>query len=79
MGGTIEGGQQARDTNIIRYGEDYYSNLGKAGAREYRQRQREGIALPRGFAANRELARTAGTLGGTISRRGKAKKTMETA
>lgn len=67
MAGTKEGGRKAAATNRARYGEDYYSNIGRVGG----QNGHEG-----GFAANRELAKIAGAKGGRISRRGKAKKNI---
>ena len=48
-----------------KYGEDYFRNLGKKGGKA------TGI---KGFALNPELARVAGAKGGSISKRGKAKK-----
>jgi len=74
ISGSKEGGSKAAKTNKEKYGKEYYSEIGKKGAEAYRQRQALGIASPRGFAANRELARTAGARGGKISRRGKSEK-----
>ena len=74
MAGNKKGGALAAKTNKEKYGKDYYSEIGKKGAEAYRQRQALGLASPRGFAANRELARTAGAIGGKISRRGKSEK-----
>lgn len=65
MAGTKVGGLRAAETNRKKYGEDFYRNIGKKGG----QNGHTG-----GFAANRELARTAGAKGGRISRRGPAKK-----
>ena len=72
MAGSSEGGQKAALTNKNKYGPDFYRKIGVIGAEKYRKRQKEGIAKPRGFAANKELARIAGAKGGTISRRGKS-------
>ena len=66
MAGTLEGGRAAASTNKLKYGEDFYAKIGRRGG----QKGRTG-----GFAANRELARTAGAIGGKKSRRGKAKLT----
>lgn len=71
MAGNKEGGQAAAATNKAKYGDSFYSNIGKQGAENYRKRQAQGIAKPRGFAANRELARTAGAKGGHKSRKTK--------
>ncbi len=64
MAGTKEGGMKARATNLAKYGEDYYANIGRKGG----QNGHTG-----GFASNPELARIAGAKGGRNSRRGKAK------
>lgn len=64
MGGTIEGGRKARETNYKTYGPDFYRKIGSKGG----QNGNTG-----GFAANPELARMAGRKGGRISRRGPAK------
>lgn len=63
MSGTFEGGKAAAKTNKQKYGPDYYQRIGQLGG----QKGHTG-----GFAANRELARTAGYKGGKISRRKKA-------
>lgn len=68
MAGTIEGGRKAREANLKRYGKDFYKRIGKIGG----QNGHTG-----GFAANRELAKIAGAKGGSISRRGPAKKKDE--
>lgn len=68
MAGTKAGGQKCKQRLLERYGEDYFSKLGKIGG------SRTGSA--KGFAANPELASRAGKLGGSISRRGPAKKSM---
>lgn len=71
MSGTKAGGQAAAATNKKRYGKGFYSRIGAIGAEKYKERQRQGTAKPRGFEADRELARTAGKLGGHKSRRTK--------
>lgn len=64
MSGTKEGGKKTAKTNYDRYGKDFYSKIGKkGGSAEYK-----GL---RGFAANKELAKQAGSKGGKISKRGK--------
>ena len=64
MAGTKEGGQAAARTNKRKYGSDFYAKIGAKGGR---------LGRTGGFAANRDLARTAGTIGGRKSRRAKAK------
>lgn len=63
MAGTKAGGVKAGKTNKERHGEDFYKTIGARGGRK---------TGPKGFALNRELARTAGAKGGRISRRGAA-------
>ena len=62
MSGTLEGGRKARDKNYKRYGEDFYRNIGRKGGSAPTEK-------PKGFAANPELARKAGAIGGRVSRR----------
>lgn len=63
MAGTKQGGQSAAATNKKKYGSDFYARIGAKGG---------SLGHTGGFAANRELARTAGAKGGTKSRRGGA-------
>lgn len=62
MAGTKAGGRAAAATNKSKYGEDFYKVIGAEGGKK---------GKTGGFYADRELARTAGTKGGKISRRGK--------
>lgn len=62
MAGTRIGGKKAAQTNLSKYGEDYYKTIGFRGGK---------VGRTGGFYANRELARIAGAKGGRISRRGK--------
>ena len=64
MAGSKAGGQKAAKTNKALYGKDYYAKIGKIGGQ---------LGHTGGFWADRELARRAGSLGGKISKRGKAK------
>ena len=67
MAGTIEGGKKAAKTNRERYGDNWYSTIGKRGGSKIHPETRY-------FAVNRDIARAAGAKGGSISKRGKAKK-----
>lgn len=67
MAGTKAGGLKAAQTNKTRHGKDFYARIGAKGGQ---------LGTTGGFAANRELARSAGRKGGQISRRGKAVKTV---
>lgn len=64
MTGTKAGGQKAAATNREKYGDDFYSWIGRKGGRN---------GHTGGFAANRQLARIAGAKGGRLSKRGPAK------
>lgn len=60
MAGTKEGAKKARDTNLKKYGDDFYRKIGAEGGKN---------GHTGGFYANRELASTAGRKGGQISKR----------
>lgn len=60
MPGNKIGGMKAAKTNLKKYGDNFYRMIGSKGG----QNGHTG-----GFAANPELARTAGAKGGRISRR----------
>lgn len=65
MAGTKAGGAKCRDTNLKKYGKDYYKHIGSKGGK---------WCGPKGFALDPERAKNAGRKGGLISKRGKAKK-----
>lgn len=66
MAGTREGGLKAARTNLLRQGKDYYQRIGRKGG----QNGHTG-----GFASmSPEKVRECGRKGGSISRRGPAKK-----
>ena len=60
MAGTVSGGRAAAKKNKAKYGPDFYARIGAAGGKK---------GHTGGFYANRELARRAGALGGSKSRR----------
>ena len=73
MAGTKAGGIKARATNLAKYGNNYYANIGRKGG----QNGHTG-----GFASDKvgadgltgyERAVVAGAKGGALSRRGKAR------
>ncbi len=64
MAGNKIGGKLAAETNKELYGADYYAKIGAKGGSKPTQ-------VPKGFAANRELASIAGRLGGQVSKRTK--------
>ena len=63
MAGTKLGAAKARETNYVKHGRDFYARIGAMGGKN---------GHTGGFAANPELARQAGAIGGRKSRRGKA-------
>lgn len=69
MSGTIEGGIKARDTNIRKYGADFYVRIGQKGGK---------LGRTGGFHHSKinglNIHIEAGRKGGKISRRGKALK-----
>jgi hypothetical protein len=67
IAGTYEGGKAAARTNKRKYGDDYYRKIALKAQEAWDENGRK----PRGFAANKELARIAGAAGGRISRRSK--------
>jgi general stress protein YciG len=62
VSGTKVGGSKARETNRAKYGSDYYAQIGRIGGHN---------GHTGGFAANTELAKEAGRLGGLKSKRPK--------
>jgi general stress protein YciG len=68
MAGTKAGGQKAAATNKNKYGKDFYAEIGRNGGSH---------GHTGGFAADPELARRAGAIGGRKSKRGPAKKKEE--
>ena len=66
MAGSKTGGKRAAQTIKERYGEDFYQRIGKLSNASWEKNGR----MPRGFAANPELASLAGRKAGKISKRG---------
>jgi general stress protein YciG len=64
MAGNRKGGLKTAQSVYAQYGPNYYRMIGYIGGKAKTDK-------PKGFAANPELARTAGAKGGSISRRGK--------
>lgn len=62
MAGTKAGGLKAAKMNKELYGDNFYRIIGSKGGQQKPSK-------PRGFAANKELARIAGAKGGRTSRR----------
>lgn len=68
MAGTKLGGQRAAETIKKKYGKGFYREIGKKSLASWERNGRK----PKGFAANKELARRAGAIGGKVSRRKKS-------
>ena len=66
MSGTRAGGLKARQTNLKKYGKNFYRNIGYLGGAN---------GHTGGFAANPELAKVAGAKGGRNGKRGMSKDT----
>lgn len=66
MSGTRAGGLKARQTNLKKYGKNFYRNIGYLGGAN---------GHTGGFAANPELAKLAGAKGGRNGKRGISKDT----
>lgn len=62
MSSTREGGLKAAETNKLRYGNDFYHTIGRAGGAK---------SKGGGFAKNPELAKIAGKKGGSTPRKKK--------
>ena len=62
MAGTKKGGVKAAETNLKRYGRQFYAVIGHRGGKN---------GHTGGFAANPELAVEAGRKGGLVSKRGR--------
>ena len=65
MAGTRSGGLKAAANNKALYGDDFYKRIGRSGGKN---------GHTGGFAADRELASRAGTIGGQNSQRGPSKR-----
>jgi general stress protein YciG len=72
MAGNKIGGQKTREINYERHGKDFYKNIGSKGGKIAHKVDPETGKALKGFAVNRELARQAGKLGGSLSKRGKS-------
>lgn len=74
MVGTKAGGMKSALTNKLRYGEDFYSRIGKWGGMNSSTGGFASDVVGEDGLTGRERAKIAGAKGGSISRRGPAKK-----
>lgn len=65
MPGSIAGGKAAAATNKDKYGSDFYARIGRLGGKTK-------TTKPKGFAARKDIAISAGRVGGLKSKRGKS-------
>lgn len=77
MSGTKIGGMRARQTNYLRHGLDFYSNIGRIGGKKGRTGGFASDVVGEDGLTGRERARIAGAKGGRKSKRGPAKSPAE--
>ena len=70
MSGTKAGGMKAKKTTIERHGEDHFKKIGSIGGKKCSPLKGFGGMTP-------EKRRMAGAIGGSISRRGPAKRVSD--
>lgn len=74
MAGTLAGGRKAAATNKTKYGEGFYSRIGKMGGKAGHTGGFNSDKVGKDGLTGFERAKIAGAKGGSISRRGPAKK-----
>lgn len=72
MAGSIIGGRKARDTNLEKYGKDFYANIGRKGGKNGHTGGFASDKVGRDGLTGYERARVAGKKGGQLSKRGPA-------
>lgn len=77
MAGNREGGLKTAKTIIEKHGKDFYREIGRKGGRNGHLGGFASEVIGRDGLTGWQRAKTAGRKGGTISRRGKSKKTTE--
>lgn len=74
MSGTKAGGLKARKTNLERHGADFYQRIGKKGGQNGHIGGFNSDKIGKDGLTGFQRARIAGAKGGSISRRGSARK-----
>lgn len=74
MAGTKIGGQRAAATNKKKHGSDFYSRIGRKGGKNSHTGGFASDVKGKDGLTGRERAKVAGSKGGTISKRGPAKR-----
>ena len=69
MAGTLEGGRKAAATNRTKYGDDFYSNIGRIGGANSTTGGFASDKIGKDGLTGHERAKIAGAKGGSISRR----------
>lgn len=77
MVGTKAGGLKARQTNLLRHGEDFYSRIGQKGGRNGHIGGFNSDKVGKDGLTGWERAKIAGAKGGSISRRGPARRNKD--
>ncbi len=72
MPGTIEGGRKAAATNKAKYGDGFYSSIGRKGGKRSSTGGFASLKVGKDGLTGAERAKLAGAKGGTISKRGPA-------
>lgn len=72
MPGTKTGGQKAALKNKLKYGDDFYANIGRVGGKKGHTRGFASLLLGSDNLTGRQRAIVAGSIGGKKSRRGKS-------
>lgn len=75
MAGTRTGGLKAAKTNKDKYGSDHYARIGRIGGKNGHSGGFASNVVGKDGLTGWERSKIAGKKGGTISRRGKSKKT----
>lgn len=71
MAGTPDGGKRAYQTNVAKYGNDFYARIGAMGGKLGKSGGFASVKVGKDGLTGRERARRAGATGGRISRRTK--------
>lgn len=77
MAGTKAGGRKAAKTNIERHGKDFYREIGRVGGRNGNTGGFASEVIGKDGLTGWERSKVAGRKGGSVSKRGKAKKTTK--
>jgi general stress protein YciG len=74
MPGTIEGGRKAAATNKAKYGDGFYSSIGRKGGKRSSTGGFASLKVGKDGLTGAERAKLAGAKGGKLSKRGPAKR-----